>query len=297
MAEIMIRVSPQPNLPRPILLLGGSGRLGQALSHTASSRGRSVTLLRTHDLDMAGLIPLMGRIGGGAGLDLVLANGLTDPALDPAVLRQANADLPLEVARLALLQPETRVLTMGTVLEHFPDLARNNAYIASKRVLAEGVAALAAETGPGRLAHLRIHTLYGGLPHPHMFLGQLLAALAAGRPFAMSHGTQLREYHHVEDVGSSIVALLDRMPDEAVLTLSHGRPVRLRDLAGAIFAAFGRSDLLRIGEVGADGAEDLIGAFPRSPDWLLGPVRDPVAGVLAWAAEILGRQPGLVPQQ
>ncbi len=295
MIEAMTRAVPKPEVPRPILLLGGSGRLGAAVDRAASFRGRPVTLLRTHDLDVEGLPSLIGRIGGRAGLDMVLANGLTDPALDPATLMRANAELPLEVARAVLAQPETRVLTIGTAMEHFPDLVRNNGYMASKCALAKGVAALSAEMEPGRLGHLRLHTLYGGRPHPHMFLGQVLAALKAGQPFAMSHGMQLREYHHVDDVGASILAVLDTMPDEPLQTLSHGRPVRLRDLARTIFFSFGREDLLRVGEVSADIQEDRIGMFPPSPDRLLGPIRDPVAGVVAWVSEILGQRPGVQP--
>ena len=41
-------------------------------------------------------------------------------------------------------------------------------------------------------------------PHPFMFAGQMLDALEKEKPFKMSGGAQLREYHHVEDIAASV---------------------------------------------------------------------------------------------
>ena len=53
--------------------------------------------------------------------------------------------------------------------------------------------------------HLHLHTLYGGRPQAHMFLGQMIRALERGAEFAMSSGEQLREYHHVHDIAGAMV--------------------------------------------------------------------------------------------
>jgi nucleoside-diphosphate-sugar epimerase len=138
--------------------------------------------------------------------------------------------------------------------------------------------------------HLRGHTFYGGAPAPHLFLGQMYESLREGSPLRMSAGRQLREYAHVEDVATSIVALLGRdWARPETIDLSTGEPVRLSDLARAVFRAFDREELLQVGALPTPAGENLDLRFPRSPAWLLGQPRPPVDGIIEWFSALLQR--------
>ena len=200
------------------------------------------------------------------------------PARNADELDFSNHLLPRRLMEAALDLVDVRCLSFGSALESL-EASRSNPYLASKHALGRWMAAAGV---PSRLCHLRLHTLYGGAPKAHMFMGQVAAALDAGRPFAMSEGRQLREYHHVDDVAGSVARLLGRSWEQTSLELNSGQPVTLRALAEAVFSAFGRSDLLRVGEIPAAAGENRDRVFHRSPDWLLLPSREPIAGVVAW---------------
>lgn len=256
-------MEPVPLPARSIVLLGAGGQLGAALQRR---------------LPTARAVPWQTPQLPDGPLDLLVANGLTDPRADPAALAAANLELPLRLIELTARR-DARVLTFGSVMETFPEACRTNAYLAGKLALAE---AIEARQATGRLCHVRLHTLYGGPPHAHMFLGQIVRALATGQPFAMSSGEQLREYHHADDIACSVAALLARPWAQTILPISHGRPVRLAALAQAVFDALGRADLLRVGTLPTAPGENRERVFERSPDWLIGHPRDTLPAVIAW---------------
>jgi nucleoside-diphosphate-sugar epimerase len=135
--------------------------------------------------------------------------------------------------------------------------------VRSKAALGQQVAALAAQGAP--LAHIRVHTLFGGgAPSPFMFLGQMLAALEQRTPFNMTLGRQLREYHHIDDEARAI-RLLDEAGVRGVLDLSHGAPLSLAELAGTVFSHFGASDLLHVGALPEPVEENFGTVFARHP--------------------------------
>lgn len=285
-------------MPRAVLLFGAGGRLGTALSSRFSALGRAVTGVPWAEAKSwaaghhtAPIVERFTAASHGTGrLDIVFANGNTDPAQPSDRLIADNLSFPLGVIAATRHFPDARYVTLGTVLESFDDLAERNPYVASKRMLANRVAELAAADLAGRICHVRLHTLYGGTgPAPHMFLGQMLAALRAGRAFPMSEGKQLREYHHVDDVAGAIARLLDRGRfAEAVIALSSGQPVRLADLARAVFTALGRLPNLQIGALPTQPSENFGRIFAASPPWLIGPSRDPCQGVSTWLQGLLG---------
>jgi nucleoside-diphosphate-sugar epimerase len=245
------------------LLFGANGLIGQALAR----RLPDAKAVHTRDYREA----LQGFSG-----DIVFANGLTDPKASREKLMEANLEFPERVLEMTNGRG-CRYLTLGTVQEHFPALCEGNAYYESKVKLAELVATQPAE----KFTHLRLHTIYGARFKSSMFLGQMKDALAAGKPFQMSSGDQLREYHHADDVAGSIAALLSRKWEERFRDLSSGKPVKLAELAKAVFHAFGKDELLEIGALSRAGGENTGKVFARSPDWLLGSSREPVAGVIA----------------
>ena len=244
------------HLRRPILLFGAGGRLGGAVGLAAARRGAAVTAVPWTQADAA--ITLSDDA------DVVFTAGLIDPGVSHAALMAANCEFPLRLIERMAAAPGRRFLTIGSVLETSARLSGDNPYLASKAALWARIQVLAARR-QGRLAHLRLHTLYGGLPAPHSFLGQMLASIGAKRPFPMSAGSQLREYSHVDDVADSILALLGRKWSERVdVELNTGEPFMLRELASKVFAAFGCADLLRVSALATPKGENVDMPFVSS---------------------------------
>jgi len=109
----------------------------------------------------------------------------------------------------------------------------------------------------------------------------MIAALCSGTQFRMSTGRQLREYHHVHDITGALLAILDLEWSFGAepLMLSAGDPVRLVDLARAVFKTCGRPDLLKVGAIAAASSENERVRFPRSGATVLPFYRDPRIGV------------------
>jgi nucleoside-diphosphate-sugar epimerase len=297
--------------PRQVLLFGANGNLGAALRRRLTASGHRVQSISWKDvaewLDHSSKTQeqrIRGAISQIAAdnIDILFANGLTDPRQPVARLFMSNTQFPQSVIAATRCMRGCRYMTFGTILERFGGNSANNAYAASKIELAEWVKEPVDRNSDtknldsarlnlkGRIIHLQIHTLYGGLePAPHMFLGQLVAALQLRQPFAMSSGQQLREYHHVDDVAGSVDRLLSYSPWplDPILTLSSGQPVQLGALARAVFASAGRISDLRIGVLPTDETENLKQSFAASPAWLLEPSREPVRGVCAWIDTLL----------
>lgn len=233
---------------KKIYITGGRGRLGQALASEYAGAGVDVVLLERDvyqewaadgaDRAIARYFERDSRSGDSV---VCVASGLLDPRLPHDSLLAVNYRLPRNVISAAL-PLGMRVVTFGTVMEAMHNVG--NAYIDSKRRLGEYVNSAC---GRGAVTHVQIHTLYGsGAPTPSMFLGQIAHALHAGEPFRMTSGRQLREYHHVADDAGAIRWLVES-GSPGTVALSHGRPVTLRQIADAVFEAFGKRELLKIG--------------------------------------------------
>ena len=293
---------PEQSAPtRRLVLFGANGRLGSAVASTASNLRWRVTAIpwriARNWRDDAALPAIAALIGKEATaddpVDVVFACGLTDPSAPAQDLMFSNAELVERVIVATGTERIGRYLTFGTIMEHVPAMVAGNPYIASKKKIATRLAELGkTPLYRNRITHLRMHTLYGGRPSPHMFLGQLCAALERNTPFAMSHGHQLREYHHVADVARSVIRLLDRKSDVGIaIDLSSANPVTLRELATKVFEAFDRRQLLEMDRLAAPAGEEYVRPMRRSADWLIGRSRDPVPGIIDWLAELLERRP------
>jgi nucleoside-diphosphate-sugar epimerase len=263
--------------PRNVLVFGATGQIGSALvTRLIGSRGVAC-VHRMHWMQVeAGSLD---RIPTGA-IDFVFANGLTDPRRSREELFDANLRFPQTVAQWSASKGRNadRFLTLGSILDRFPGLCLTNRYIASKLALAEWVSG----QDPSRFAHVRLHTVYGRAIKPHMFLGQMAAALRKNEQLRMSSGEQLREYHHVEDVALFLDELLarDRL-DGPIIERSSGNPIRLADLARAIFRTFNRENLLEIGSLSLPPSENIDQRFPVSPHWFVQPERNIIEDITA----------------
>ncbi|MEW6372034.1 MAG: NAD-dependent epimerase/dehydratase family protein [Pseudomonadota bacterium] len=245
-------------------IVGGRGRLGQALARTwDADEVRSLARADYADwADAGGAARVRDFFApwAGSGSTVFVASGVLDPALPAAEHQRVNVDLPAAILAGAGAHG-LRVVTFGTVMECL--LSQQNPYVRSKAALGRHVADLAAAGAP--VAHVRVHTLFGGgAPSPFMFLGQMLAALQQRTPFAMTLGRQLREYHHIDDEARAI-RLFDEAQVSGVVELSHGEPLSLAELARTVFSAFRADDLLRLGARPEPAEENFATVLARHP--------------------------------
>jgi nucleoside-diphosphate-sugar epimerase len=99
----------------------------------------------------------------------------------------------------------------------------------------------------------RLFFLYGPNEQDGRLVSSTLAALRAGRPAAVSEGSQLRDFLHVDDAARALLALLDATATGPV-NIGSGTGVPVRELVGTLAELVGRPDLVR------------YGARPTAPD-------------------------------
>lgn len=96
----------------------------------------------------------------------------------------------------------------------------------------------------------RVYFLYGPRENPRRLVSSVILALLAGREAPSSHGEQVRDYMHVQDVADALVALLDS-PATGAWDIASGRAVTIRHIVERIGVLTGRAGLLRIGALPA----------------------------------------------
>lgn len=266
------------------VVIGASGRLGQALirAHGAQdvvALGRSDCHAWAKDNAsdrVANKLEAMTRPGD----TVYVATGLLDPRLPADALDEVNYTLPRNVI-LAGEQLGLSVVTFGTVLEGM--MKQPNAYVRSKERLSSYVAEAVSRSA--NVLHCRMHTLFGlNDPPPFMFLGQLFAAARARVPLAMTSGLQLREYQHVLDTAAAVCAVQES-GCRGHVTISHGKPVTLRDIATSIAEAVQFPELAKFGAL-ADPSEENYGVVFK-PTLLPEQIefRDTLPAIAEYAAE------------
>jgi nucleoside-diphosphate-sugar epimerase len=267
-----------------IFILGSRGRLGAALARACADQAPICLGREVYEgwsaRDAAADVAAYFAPWAGSGATVYVAAGLLDPRLDPQQLDAVNLDLPRNVIDGAIEQG-LRVVTFGTVMERL--LTQQNPYVHSKAALGAHVAALAA--AGANVAHIQVHTLFGGgAPSSFMFLGLMAHALQTQTPLRMTQGRQLREYHHVDDEAQAVRAF-DKAGRRGVFDLSSGAAISLRVLAETTFNAFGASELLQIGAIPEPLDENYSTVFARDP--LLAPdaFRAPLAAIAAYLAQ------------
>ena len=96
----------------------------------------------------------------------------------------------------------------------------------------------------------RIFNLYGPDEDPGRLVTSVTRSLLLGQEARTSHGEQIRDFSHVEDVARALVSLLDSEVIGAV-NIASGEPVRIRTVVEILGALTGASHLLRIGALPA----------------------------------------------
>jgi nucleoside-diphosphate-sugar epimerase len=103
----------------------------------------------------------------------------------------------------------------------------------------------------GRQEHLsaawgRIFFQFGPYEHPDRLVPSVICNLLLNREAPVSHGTQIRSFLHVADVGHAFAAVLDGKL-EGPVNIGSDESVALAELVERIGRQIGRPELLRLG--------------------------------------------------
>jgi nucleoside-diphosphate-sugar epimerase len=140
----------------------------------------------------------------------------------------------------------------GYCSELVTPLVPNTLYGTCKNALWSLVEAYANKMGASS-AWGRVFFLYGPYEHPNRLVPAVIRPLLQGESARCSHGNQIREYLHVQDVADGLVALLDSKVSGAV-NIASGQPIALKDIINSIAQKLHREELI------------LLGAIPSNPN-------------------------------
>ena len=96
----------------------------------------------------------------------------------------------------------------------------------------------------------RVFFLYGPGEHPDRLISSVILSLLRGDPAKCSHGRQIRDYMHVQDVANGMVALLDSAVD-GVVNVSSGQATTLREMVLTVGRLLERPELIQLGAIPA----------------------------------------------
>jgi nucleoside-diphosphate-sugar epimerase len=137
----------------------------------------------------------------------------------------------------------------GYCTEGLTPCVPDTVYGACKHALHEMVRTFSVGRGLSN-AWARVFFLYGPNEHPERLVSSVIRSLLRGQPARCSHGRQIRDYLHVQDVADGLVAMLDSEARDAV-NISSGEATTLREIALTIGRLTGRPELVQLGAVPA----------------------------------------------
>ena len=92
----------------------------------------------------------------------------------------------------------------------------------------------------------RIFYLYGSYEPPTRLVSSVINALLQKQPAKCSHGEQIRDFLHVQDVANAFVTLLDSELT-GVMNIGSGNPISIKNLVTTIAHKIGQPELLQLG--------------------------------------------------
>ena len=231
-----------------IFFIGGNSRIARALQKEFTCESMQILTRAIYenwwDPKSIGEINLFFKRNAKSGDIIIISSGILDPSRQKEDLLAINFFLPKNIID-AVQDLNVKTITFGTIMEKL--IIKKNNYIFSKNKIGEYAAERSEKSN--LVTHFRLHTLYGDYkPDPFMFLGQIVNSMRSENSFNMTQGRQLREYHHIRDEASALLCLINSNIT-GIVELSHGEPVRLRDLAEAVFSYFNKNHLLKIGSL------------------------------------------------
>ena len=96
----------------------------------------------------------------------------------------------------------------------------------------------------------RAFFMYGPRENPSRLVSSVIISLLKGSPAKSSHGLQVRDYLHVQDVADGLVALFASQARGAY-NIAAGTATTIREIVELLGKITGRSDLLQIGAIPA----------------------------------------------
>lgn len=96
----------------------------------------------------------------------------------------------------------------------------------------------------------RAFFMYGPRENPSRLVSSVIISLLKGRPAKSSHGLQVRDYLHIQDVADGMVALFASQ-SRGAYNIAAGTSTTVREIVERLGKITGRSDLLQIGALPA----------------------------------------------
>lgn len=137
----------------------------------------------------------------------------------------------------------------GYCSEKLTPAVPNTVYGSCKQALNLLVQSFASQAGLSA-AWGRVFFLYGPHEHPDRLVSSVIRSLLRKEPARCSHGRQIRDYLHVQDVADGLVALLDSSV-EGPVNVSSGEATTLREIVLTIGRLLERPDLIQLGAIPA----------------------------------------------
>jgi len=255
-----------------VLVTGGSGFIGSHCLGTLVARGLDVHAVRAgrpgieadgvtwHTADLLEEPDIARLVEAVRPTHLLHLAWVATPGVFPSSIENFRwTQASLSLYRAFAESGGRRVVTAGTSYEYdwrygycsedVTPLAPDTLYGASKKALGELVSAYSVTCGLSS-AWARVFFLYGPREHPDRLVSSVIRSLLTGSPANCSHGEQIRDYLHVEDVASALVTLLDGSVEGAV-NIGSGSPVALKQIVSEIGDILERPDLIRLGAIPA----------------------------------------------
>ncbi len=96
----------------------------------------------------------------------------------------------------------------------------------------------------------RAFFLYGPEEQQDRLVASVIRSVLRGEPARCSHGRQIRDYMHVQDVANGFVALLDS-DVRGVVNICSGQAATLREIVTGIGSVLERPELIHLGAIPA----------------------------------------------
>lgn len=104
------------------------------------------------------------------------------------------------------------------------------------------------------VAWVRFFYLYGPYEDKRRLVSSVICSLLRGEEAKVTKGEQVRDFLHVEDVASAIVAV-SRSDISGPVNIGSGNPVTVRDVVLKIGSIVGRLDLIALGAIPYSGSD------------------------------------------